>query len=453
MDAPPATLALELALGPDSLPPLRRQLAGALGRSRPLALTWHDRDGSAVIATQEGRLTRWHAETLLPPCPAVAPPPTPAPPPETAPTQHFVGRLREGTRDGIALRLVQGRIGTHPVARLTVCGPAAATAALARTLVAQAGLLVPEQTLAAEALALAGTALPARPLGAPVLPAGLAPDEAFAHAAAHLAFVLLHHAPAAAAGQTGEPVHQLRVALRRLRSLTRLFGAAVACPELTALAPALKTLASALGPARDWDVFLAETGRSVAGAFPDEPALAALIAAAGQRRDAAYAALPALLDGPALHGLVLDIAILAQSRPWPTATTPDLATFGAALLTRRLRPVTRRAADPAGLDEPALHALRLRAKRLRYAAEIFAPLHPGHAARRFLKRLAALQDALGLLNDGVVAALLMHDLADSGGTGLAGGMVRGFVAARAVGARAAIARSWRRLRKAGGFWA
>jgi CHAD domain-containing protein len=245
------------------------------------------------------------------------------------------------------------------------------------------------------------------------------------------------------------------VALRRLRSLLRLFGAAVACPELTALAPALRTLAAALGPARDWDVFLADTGHAVAEAFPDEPAVAALIAAAGRRRDAAYAALPALLDGPALHALVLDIAILAQARPWPApaADAPDLAAFGAALLDRRLHQVTRRAAEPAGMTDPALHVLRLKAKRLRYAAEIFAPLHPGHAARRFLKRLAALQEVLGLLNDGVVAAALMRQLAGDGGTGLAGGMVRGFVAAGAVDARAGIARAWRRLRQAGGFWA
>ena len=51
----------------------------------------------------------------------------------------------------------------------------------------------------------------------------------------------------------------------------------------------------------------------------------------------------------------------------------------------------------------ALHELRLEAKRLRYAAELFAPLWGGKAARRFLKRLAALQEALGTVNDAAVA--------------------------------------------------
>ena len=77
---------------------------------------------------------------------------------------------------------------------------------------------------------------------------------------------------------------------------------------------------------------------------------------------------------------------------------------------------------------------------------------PERPARRFLKRLAALQEALGLLNDGVVAGALMGELAGAGGAELAGGMVRGFVAARAAGARTAIRRAWKRLRRAGPFW-
>lgn len=472
----PTTLSLELGVAVAAVPALRRHLGTLLRRARPIALTWydgggHDRDaglaarGVAVVAWREARAGGWRAEPLLA---VIGAPPAALDaaaslagltvldlPDGIAPVQHFTGQLREAMADGVALRLVTGQIGDAPdarIARLTLNGPAGPTAMLAGGLAATFGLYMPLQSLAAEALALAGIEVPQRALGLPVLPAGWPPGDAFAHAAAHLLGVLLHYAPRAAAGQTGEPVHQMRVALRRLRSLTSLFHDAIASDEVTALRPALKVLATALGPARDWDVFLAETGHAVASAFPDEPKVAALAAAAETSRAEAYGELATLLAGPALHLLALQIAILIQTRPWP-AGTQDCAAFGAALLVRRRHQVAKRSNNPAGLSEPALHALRLKAKRLRYAAEVFAPLFAGRPARRFLKRVAALQAALGLLNDGVVAAALMHELADAGGNGLAGGMVRGFVAAQASDARTASTRAWRRLRRAEVFWA
>ena len=45
------------------------------------------------------------------------------------------------------------------------------------------------------------------------------------------------------------------------------------------------------------------------------------------------------------------------------------------------------------------HALRRRAKRLRYAAEFAASLHDGEAVAHYLARLAPVQDSLGRYND------------------------------------------------------
>eukprot|EP01035_Chromulina_nebulosa_P055109 gene55109-75519_t len=102
--------------------------------------------------------------------------------------------------------------------------------------------------------------------------------------------------------------------------------------------------------------------------------------------------------------------------------------------------------DIGDLPTPALHALRLRGKRMRYACEFFAPLFPDHGARRWTRRLADLQDALGHLNDAAVAGALMGALGDAG-QGHAGGLVRGYVAAGNAGLRAPIAHAWRRLRR------
>jgi len=490
MDAAlPRMVTLELEVAPEAVPVLRRSLA--LGRARALTLTWYDCDGAlagegiTASASQLGRVAVWRAEALS--APAGAAPVLLGEATSLAglhlrdglvAVAQMAGQVREGRAGSVVLRLVNGQIGAAPgtaIARLYLAGPADAVAALTEPLAP--AVRVPRSSLAAVALALAGIAVPARPLGSPVLPAGLAPGDAFADAAAHLLGVLLHYAPRAEAGETGEPVHQMRVAMRRLRSLISVFGDAVACPELAALAPGLKELAGALGPARDWDVFLAGTGAAVAAAFADEGEIATLLAAAAARRADAYAALVPQLAGPALHVTALRIAILVQARPWARpsigpsdgpsdgywdgpgdrvdaqdAARTDAGVFAATVLARRLRRLAKRAAHIGTAPEAALHEMRIHAKRLRYAAEVFAPLFPARPARRFLKRLAALQDVLGLLNDGVVAASLMHDLAAEGGCGLAGGMVRGFVAARAAGARHAIARAYKRLRKAGPFW-
>jgi CHAD domain-containing protein len=57
--------------------------------------------------------------------------------------------------------------------------------------------------------------------------------------------------------------------------------------------------------------------------------------------------------------------------------------------------------DPA--PDAALHAVRIRAKRARYAAEVVAPAF-GKPARNFAKAVTEVQDVLGEHQDSVVAA-------------------------------------------------
>jgi len=58
--------------------------------------------------------------------------------------------------------------------------------------------------------------------------------------------------------------------------------------------------------------------------------------------------------------------------------------------------------------------LRIRVKRLRYACDFFAASFAGVLAQPYLKRLAALQDVLGDLNDIAVARRLLAELAPRG---------------------------------------
>jgi CHAD domain-containing protein len=105
------------------------------------------------------------------------------------------------------------------------------------------------------------------------------------------------------------------------------------------------------------------------------------------------------------------------------------------------------------LDIPALHGVRLRAKQARYAAEMFATLHQGKAASRFIRRLSVLQQRLGVLNDGAVATHLLGELGGPGGRhGYATGVVAGFMAARAEKIRPRIVEAFERFRRQPGYW-
>jgi CHAD domain-containing protein len=105
------------------------------------------------------------------------------------------------------------------------------------------------------------------------------------------------------------------------------------------------------------------------------------------------------------------------------------------------------------LDIPALHGVRLRAKRVRYAAEMFATRHDSKAADRFVDRLSDLQQRLGVLNDGAVASHLLLELGGAGGRhAYATGVIAGFMAARAARIRPRIIKSFQRFKRQHAYW-
>lgn len=305
-----------------------------------------------------------------------------------------------------------------------------------------------------------GGDVPERPPAPPVLGPGLSVDDALADLIAGLARALLFWAPRVGRTSGPEPVHQMRVALRRLRSALKLFHRAVpACPELEAIEAPLRALGQALGVARDWDVFLDGLGAAVGAAFPAERAVARLLREAAMRRDSGYVSLREIIDGASFRELGLQLAELTVVRPWRSdgaqpdvAACPDLHEYARQALRKRLRKALQVGSNIEQQPIEALHALRLECKRLRYAAEFMTPLFANRSARRFIGRLASLQERLGRLNDGVVAASLMHQLGGGAGRAFAAGAVRGYVAARSERARDKAERAWRRFQRCEPFW-
>jgi triphosphatase len=201
--------------------------------------------------------------------------------------------------------------------------------------------------------------------------------------------------------QSGEAVHQARVALRRLRSAMVLFRKLLSGEEARRLAARIRILAHAFGEVRDFDV-LAE--QAPPGALKET-----IEAARGD----AYTTLDAVLHGAEARHLMIDLAEWLAAGSWrndaPTATLREmpLRKFSRKALGRLRQKVRRHGHHLASLDDETRHQLRKDVKKLRYGIEFLSGLFPdrdqGRHRKKFLKALKKLQEELGLLNDLVTA--------------------------------------------------
>jgi len=124
--------------------------------------------------------------------------------------------------------------------------------------------------------------------------------------------------------------------------------------------------------------------------------------------------------------------------------------FARAVLRRRHRRLVRRAAACATGGPQERHALRIAAKKLRYAAEFFAPLFPGRHARAYAAALAGLQDVLGRGNDAATAARLAAELGAGGEP--VDRALDAWLATTTAGVEPELARAWKRFTRAMRFW-
>lgn len=421
-------------------------------------ITWLRAEGEAAPLLMRHNRS-WHVVTAMPPetglySPGTFPKPDPAAPDADAvPFARFIGR-RAVLAEGVTW--LEGRIEAggqaRRLVRLVLEGDAADVLALAAELAESQPLLPAPHSLTEAALALA-EGRPPRPRrsGPPSLADAATTEAAFLFALSHLLDVILAEAPGCRLGAGPRGVHQSRVAIRRLRSLLKLFRPVADGPAWRNWDAELRAVAQALGAARDWDVFLMGIGPSSLVALDGDTRVRRLLVAAMRERDAAYGELNAFLTGPAFRATIFHGLQLGCLRD-PAAADQPLLPFAAEVLRKRWKRLKKAGAAMEALDPTALHEMRLDAKRLRYAAEPFSAVWPGSAAKRFTKRLAALQEALGLANDATVAGQLARQLAGRGAGGFAIGTVTGFAAGRAEGSRLAAIAAWKRLRKAPVFW-
>lgn len=215
---------------------------------------------------------------------------------------------------------------------------------------------------------------------------------------------LLQHDPGVRLGGDIEDVHQARVAARRLRSDLRTFRKLLDPERAAPLRDELQWLGAELGFVRDADVLL-ERLHDQATLLPavDGRAVAGLLRRLETQRTTAGATLQAALDSDRYLRL-LDLLVDAIERPPVNDDAFAPARLALPGIVRGPWKHLLQAVD--ALDEhpedEALHDIRIRAKRTRYAAEAAAPVL-GKSAQRFAKAVARVQSVLGDLQDAVVA--------------------------------------------------
>jgi len=265
---------------------------------------------------------------------------------------------------------------------------------------------------------------------------------------------------ALAAGSGVESVHQLRVGVRRLRSLLKL--PAVEALPVQALDGELRWLGGVAGAVRDCDVFTTETLRPLA-AHLGQPAhrrdLGRLKALVTRLHTARRATLSAAIGSPRTARMLLDCAALLAdiaALPGEVAQASSALAMAQGTLQRRHKRLRKRGRHLRALPAAERHRARIAAKKLRYAAEFFAPLYRGARAGRYIDSLARLQDSLGRLNDIVSAQQLLAELADprphAAGVPHAAGMVRGWNAAGEARELARLDKAWRAFARHKPFW-
>jgi inorganic triphosphatase YgiF len=221
--------------------------------------------------------------------------------------------------------------------------------------------------------------------------------------------------PAAASGDI-EGVHQMRVAVRRLRAALLLFRPHLEPHAQGRFTEALRSLGRVFGEARDWDVFCTEVLPGAAENGISAPWLDLLRGPAEDRRIKAHASAAAELGAPLLTATVLglagwagDTAVVAGQSNGGAMHRP-LADLAPGLIARLERKVLHRGRHIGRLGDAELHALRKSLKKLRYGLEFVQPLYRHKQVKAYLHACKGLLNRLGEFNDAVVAVELAAGL-------------------------------------------
>jgi CHAD domain-containing protein len=217
---------------------------------------------------------------------------------------------------------------------------------------------------------------------------------------------LMAHDPGTRLGAESESLHQMRVAVRRLRSVLRAAKSLLAPGWTAPLSDELAWLGECLGRVRDLDVQIAYfRGELTSLEKPDRAPLKQLVTYLETQRAHAQQALLSELTSARYFDLIHRLEQAAHDPPLVESADSKMLKRLARREFKKLRKAIRRL-EPEPRNE-TLHAIRIKTKRARYAAELAAPVM-GKAAARFIKQASTVQDVLGAYQDAVTAELYIR---------------------------------------------
>ncbi|MGP4054858.1 CHAD domain-containing protein [Mycobacterium sp. 4D054] len=213
-----------------------------------------------------------------------------------------------------------------------------------------------------------------------------------------------------------DPIHDTRVAIRRVRSTIRVFGKALD-DDAGALEDDLKWFAGVLGEVRDPQVQRRRLRAAVAE-LPDELVLGRV---SGRiKRDLRGVEAPARRRVTEAMATARFEHLVGELQRWREAP-PVQSKVGAKVLRKRARragaKADRRLQEALdGADDALLHRARKAAKRARYATELIELDDPSTRNKRNKKRYKRIQSVLGDLQDTVVARPMLRQMGAQAGT-------------------------------------
>jgi inorganic triphosphatase YgiF len=275
---------------------------------------------------------------------------------------------------------------------------------------------------------------------------------------------LLRNEGAALTGNA-EAIHQMRVAVRRLRSVLMAVRSMLPTKQYEWLKDELKWLAGSLGPARDWNVFAMDLLTPVRSVLHTGPDLSNLVEMATQRQQAAYTTARKAIASRQYSEALLKTVRWFETHRWRDQPVSEhsaplfstIAEIAPSLIERRWRQAIKRCKHFAGLSLDERHQLRIALKNLRYTIELLESLFEAASVKALVKRLKGLQEDLGHLNDVATAQRLITELArpaehDISDVGVAAGVVIGWHLRDLTNLEARLCEDVRRFKKAKPFW-
>ncbi|WP_416899900.1 MAG: CHAD domain-containing protein [Minwuia sp.] len=343
-----------------------------------------------------------------------------------------------------------------PVAELElelVKGDPAAILRSAERMLQRFPLALDSRSKAARGMALAQNAPPAwEKASKPALNPKDSVDTAIARILQITAAQVLANIAAAADGQDSEGVHQLRVALRRMRSAFSIFGGLIG-DDLEGLNEQARHILKSLGDARDLDVFIEETMPPVLEEHDGAKGLTQLGERADEARNEAYGHVRSMLAEPVLGQFVLRVLLTAEHIAGRRENTGPIRDLAQKELKRRRKKVLKKGEGFETMPTPERHMVRIALKKLRYAVDFFQSLYPEDAVAPYQTLIKDLQDDFGTMNDAAVAEELAERLAGGYVEAMMGAaLLKGWYAHRLKAVEPHMIGAWQQFCDARPFW-